>query len=85
MVAAKEEGALGEAAVVAEGDLAEVVNPYVLADPAVVTDGEFPGVLDGDARLEDHAAPHFGAEKAQEEMGKITEGLPLPPGMKLPF
>lgn len=22
---------------------------------------------------------------AQEEMGKITEGLPLPPGMKLPF
>ena len=26
-----------------------------------------------------------GAEKAQEEMGKITEGLPLPPGMKLPF
>ena len=22
---------------------------------------------------------------AQEEMGKLTEGLPLPPGMKLPF
>ncbi len=25
------------------------------------------------------------AEKAQEEMAKATEGLPLPPGMKLPF
>lgn len=23
--------------------------------------------------------------KAQEEMGKLTQGLPLPPGMKLPF
>ena len=26
-----------------------------------------------------------GAEAAQAEMGKVTEGLPLPPGMKLPF
>src|SRR5210317_1530609 len=25
------------------------------------------------------------AERAQEEMGKLTEGLGLPPGMKLPF
>ena len=25
------------------------------------------------------------SEKAKEEMGKITEGLGLPPGMKLPF
>ena len=24
-------------------------------------------------------------EKAKEEMGKLTEGLGLPPGMKLPF
>ena len=24
-------------------------------------------------------------EKAQEEMGKLTEGLGLPAGMKLPF
>lgn len=24
-------------------------------------------------------------EKSQEEMGKLTEGLGLPPGMKLPF
>lgn len=25
------------------------------------------------------------AEKAQSEMGKLTEGMGLPPGMKLPF
>ncbi|GFE64867.1 YbaB/EbfC family nucleoid-associated protein [Litoreibacter roseus] len=25
------------------------------------------------------------SEKAQDEMGKLTEGLGLPPGMKLPF
>ncbi len=25
------------------------------------------------------------AEKAQAEMGKLTEGMGLPPGMKLPF
>lgn len=25
------------------------------------------------------------AERSQQEMGKITEGLGLPPGMKLPF
>ena len=25
------------------------------------------------------------SETAQQEMGKLTEGLPLPPGMKLPF
>ena len=25
------------------------------------------------------------AERAQEEMAKITEGLPIPPGMKSPF
>ena len=25
------------------------------------------------------------AEKSQSEMGKLTEGLGLPPGMKLPF
>ena len=24
-------------------------------------------------------------DKMQEEMGKLTEGLGLPPGMKLPF
>ena len=30
-------------------------------------------------------AQEKGAAAGQEEMAKITEGLPLPPGMKLPF
>ena len=51
---------------VANGDLAEVVDPHIFANPRVVANGKFPGVLDGDARFEDHAATHFGAEKAQE-------------------
>ncbi|WP_316015568.1 YbaB/EbfC family nucleoid-associated protein [Roseobacter sp. HKCCA0434] len=25
------------------------------------------------------------SDRAQEEMAKVTEGLPIPPGMKLPF
>ena len=43
VVAAEQQGALREAAVVAKGDLAQIVDPHVFADPAVVTDGEFPG------------------------------------------
>jgi DNA-binding YbaB/EbfC family protein len=52
-----------------------------------------PSMLSADDRevLEDLivAAVNDAQEKAQEmaqaEMAKITEGLPLPPGMKLPF
>lgn len=62
VVSTKEEGALREATVVAKGDLAEVVDPHVLADPAMVAHGEFPRVLDGDAGFEDHATTHFGTE-----------------------
>lgn len=32
-----------------------------------------------------NAAAHRIAEKAQESMSGLTAGLPLPPGMKLPF
>ena len=52
-----------------------------------------PSILNADDRemLEDlivaavNDAQNKGAEKAQEEMAKLTEGLPIPPGMKLPF
>ena len=37
-------------------------------------------VLDGDARLEDHAAPHFGTEKAQE--GALEGAGPGEPGLE---
>ncbi|QDL92453.1 YbaB/EbfC family nucleoid-associated protein [Paroceanicella profunda] len=30
-------------------------------------------------------AQEKGQEKAQAEMASVTEGMPLPPGMKLPF
>ena len=66
VVAAQKQGALREATVASNRDLAEVVNPHVFANPSVVAYDELPRVLDGDARLEDHAASHFGTEKAKD-------------------
>ena len=71
---------MGEAAVVAKGDLAEVVDPHVFADPAVVTHRELPRVLDGDARFEDHAAPDVRAEKAQK--GALEGAGPRKPSLE---
>ena len=55
VVAAEEQGALGNANMRPDGDLIQIVNPHLLADPAVVADGEFPRVLDGHTGLDDHA------------------------------
>ncbi|KAB2308368.1 YbaB/EbfC family nucleoid-associated protein [Betaproteobacteria bacterium SCN2] len=50
-----------------------------------------PGVMDDKEMLEDliAAAMNDAVRKAeattQEKMGAITQGMPLPPGMKLPF
>ena len=71
---------MGEAAVVAEGDLTEVVNPHIFSYPAVVSHSEFPRVLDCDARFEDHATPDFRAKEAQEV---ALEGVwPRKPGLE---
>ena len=43
VVTAEQQGASGEATVISDCDVAQVVDPHVFADPAVVTDGEFPG------------------------------------------
>ena len=80
VVSAKKQGALREAAVVAEGDLTEVVNPHVLTDPAVITYCKFPRVLDGDARFEDHSAPDGRTKKAQE--GAFEGTGPREPSLK---
>ena len=80
VVAAEEKRALGEAAVVSEGDLAEVVDPHVFADPAVVAHGELPRVFDGDARFEDHTAPDVGSEKSQQ--GALEGAGPGEPGLE---
>ena len=78
VVAAKEQGALGETAVASNRDLTEVVDPHIFANPRVVAYDKLPRVLDGDARLEDHAAPHFGAEQAQK--GALEGAGPREPG-----
>lgn len=50
-----------------------------------------PGVMDDREMLEDLIAAAFNdaVRKAeattQEKMGAITQGMPLPPGMKMPF
>jgi DNA-binding YbaB/EbfC family protein len=50
-----------------------------------------PGVMDDKEMLEDliAAAVNDAVRKAeattQEKMGALTQGLPLPPGMKMPF
>ena len=80
VVAAEQQGALREAAMASDRDLAEVVDPHVFADPGVVTDGEFPWVLDGDSRLEDHAASNSGAEKSQQ--GALESAGPGEPGLE---
>ena len=65
---------------IANGDLAEVVDPHVFADPRVIADNQFPWVFDGDARFEDHVSPDFGAEKAQE--GALEGAGPGKPGLE---
>jgi DNA-binding YbaB/EbfC family protein len=50
-----------------------------------------PGVMDDKEMLEDliAAAVNDAVRKAeattQEKMGAVTQGMPLPPGMKMPF
>ena len=65
---------------VAKGDSAEVVDPHIFANPSVVAYDELPRVLDGDARLEDHAEPHFSTEKAQE--GALKGAGPREPSLE---
>lgn len=68
-----------KATVSAKGDLRALSIDPTLFNPddrEVVEDLIVAAVKDGQAKA---------AEKSQEEMGKITEGLGLPEGMKLPF
>ena len=68
-----------KATVSAKGDLRALSIDPTLFNPddrEVVEDLIVAAVKDGQAKA---------SEKAQEEMGKVTEGLPLPEGMKLPF
>ncbi|PKP84285.1 MAG: 30S ribosomal protein S21 [Alphaproteobacteria bacterium HGW-Alphaproteobacteria-2] len=63
----------------AKGDLRGLeIDPSIFSaeDKEVAEDLILAAIKDAQARA---------AARAQEEMGRITEGLGLPPGMKLPF
>ncbi len=77
------EGAAGagmvKAWVTGKGELKRLdVDPSIFKpdDKEVVEDLIVAAIKDAQSRA---------AEAAQAEMAKVTEGLPLPPGMKLPF
>lgn len=77
------EGASGagmvRATVSGKGELKRLVLDPALMTPAdreVLEDLVIAAVNDAHAKAQ---------EAAQGEMAKLTEGLPLPPGMKLPF
>ena len=51
-----------------DGYVDEVVDPDVFADPRMVADGKSPGVLDVDARFDDHALTDGGTENSQNDI-----------------
>ena len=79
MVVGESGAGLVKATASAKGDLKALdIDPSIFNgdDKEVVEDLILAAIKDAQAKA---------AEKAQEEMGKLTEGLGLPPGMKLPF
>ncbi len=80
LIVTGESGAgLVKATATAKGDLTGLdIDPSIFNgdDKEVVEDLILAAIKDAQAKA---------AEKAQEEMGKMSEGLGLPPGMKLPF
>ncbi len=70
---------LVKATATAKGELTGLdIDPsiFVASEKEVVEDLILAAIKDAQARA---------SERAQEEMSKMTEGLGLPPGMKLPF
>lgn len=54
-------------------------------DPALLGGGEEKEVLEDLIVAAVNDATQKAKEAGQAEMAKVTEGLPLPPGMKMPF
>lgn len=70
---------LVKARVSAKGDLLGLdIDPsiFVPSEKEVVEDLILAAIKDAQSRA---------ADRSQQEMAKLTEGLPLPPGMKFPF
>jgi DNA-binding YbaB/EbfC family protein len=80
MTVTGESGAgLVKATATAKGELTALdIDPSIFNedDKEVVEDLILAAIKDAQARAQ---------AKSQEEMGKLTEGMGLPPGMKLPF
>ncbi|MGP3697813.1 YbaB/EbfC family nucleoid-associated protein [Rhodobacter sp. NSM] len=70
---------LVKATATAKGELTGIeIDPsiFVASEKEVVEDLILAAIKDAQSKASD---------RAKEEMGKLTEGLGLPPGMKLPF
>jgi nucleoid-associated protein EbfC len=70
---------LVKATATAKGDLKSLtIDPSIFSrdDKEVVEDLILAAIKDAQQKA---------SERAQEEMGKLTEGMGLPPGMKMPF
>ncbi|MEL6618071.1 MAG: YbaB/EbfC family nucleoid-associated protein [Pseudomonadota bacterium] len=70
---------LVKAMATAKGELTALdIDPSIFSgdDKEVVEDLILAAIKDAQVKA---------TERAQEEMGKLTEGMGLPPGMKLPF
>lgn len=70
---------LVRATATAKGELTGLeIDPsiFVASEKEVVEDLILAAIKDAQSKA---------SERAKEEMGKLTEGLGLPPGMKLPF
>ncbi|MEA5159864.1 YbaB/EbfC family nucleoid-associated protein [Cereibacter johrii] len=80
MTVVGESGAgLVRATATAKGELTGLeIDPsiFVASEKEVVEDLILAAIKDAQSKA---------SERAKEEMGKLTEGLGLPPGMKLPF
>ena len=79
MVTGESGAGLVKATATAKGELTALdIDPsiFVPSEKEMAEDLILAAIKDAQARA---------AERSQEEMGKMAEGLGLPPGMKLPF
>jgi hypothetical protein len=52
---------------IADPDLGQIVQPHILADPAMVADLQTPGKLDADAGLDRYALADASPERSQDK------------------
>jgi hypothetical protein len=47
---------------VTDGDVINIIERRVVADPAIIADDQFPGIGDADARPDQNVAANLGSE-----------------------